>query len=104
MSVKEDLVAARALVATGWTQGASALTVNGTETSPRASNAVCWCSVGAIFGGMQHASPDDEAQRFHLAKKALLPGGDPLSQWNDAPGRTQAEVIALFDRAIEEAT
>jgi hypothetical protein len=31
-------------------------------------------------------------------------GGEPLSQWNDAPGRTHAEVMAAFDRAIEAAS
>jgi hypothetical protein len=27
-------------------------------------------------------------------------GKHPIADWNDAPGRTQAEVVALFDRAL----
>lgn len=36
-----------------------------------------------------------------FAKAADTPG--PITDWNDAPGRTHAEVLAAFDRAIEAA-
>ena len=33
-----------------------------------------------------------------------LNGGEPLGTWNDKPGRTHAEVLALLDRMKEEAS
>lgn len=65
----------------------------------------CYCAVGAI-----------SQAGFYLARTALnedaisavsvgagLPAKTywkPLSNWNDAPERTHAEVLAAFDRAI----
>lgn len=60
------------------------------------------CAYGAIMWVLQ--KPDEhprvlEADRFLY----LALGGDcnaTIDEWNDAPGRTQADVVALFDRAI----
>jgi hypothetical protein len=35
-----------------------------------------------------------------ILERALLQGWDDIAVYNDAPGRTQAEIVALFDRAI----
>lgn len=84
------------------------------------SEAVCFCSYGAInragYGG-----GDASAQRnaeITLAKHALARamGGKPfaeerieadwalatIAKFNDADGRTHAEVLSAFDKAIEE--
>lgn len=85
--------------------------------------AVCWCSYGAVnragYGGGEF-KPLMDARRIAeitMAKSALartMGGGskfeDDIGDWrlcaiskfNDAEGRTHAEVLAAFDKAIEE--
>jgi hypothetical protein len=68
-----------------------------------------WCPVGGTDeeGGVcaliaiseQYPGPIDEYQHtIDLFRKAI--GGQCIPAWNDALGRTQAEVEAAFDRAI----
>lgn len=93
-TAKEGLMAARALIARGWTQHAAARTANGETLSPEqcaSETAVCWCTFGALraVGSMEA----DKALRTII--------GGPLTEWNDDPDRTQAQVLAAFDKAIE---
>jgi hypothetical protein len=88
------LTAARALVERGWTQGEYARHKNGRPIGPAEPNAVCWCATGAIMATGKSLAADLAV--YHLGD-AL---GDSVLRWNDTPGRTQAEVLALFDRAI----
>lgn len=90
-TTREILVKARALVERGWVQGRFSRMKRGKE---------CFCAVGAICRAA------GEAQACHRlgALKAVedeIPQELLLSQWNDAPGRTQAEVLAAFDKAIQ---
>lgn len=88
----EKLKAARALIEKGWTQKWFARDAAGDVCNSSSPNAVCWCVIGAC-----HATgiPDDTiAYMARTQKIAYLP------RWNDAPDRTQAEVLALFDKAI----
>lgn len=78
-------------IAKGWCQGADALSAAG-RISPLSAKAVKWSASGAIEG------PDPFAARDVLMGIT----GCSLRAWNDTPGRTQAEVLALFDRAIAE--
>jgi hypothetical protein len=61
------------------------------------------CAVGALLGTVTISDP-----MFFAATETLdrcLPRvwrGRPIPDFNDAPGRTQAEVVALFDRAIAQ--
>ena len=96
--VTELLTEARARIARGWTQGASARDVTGSVTRAWAEEAVCWCAMGAV------ACRDDDwttAEPAWAALRAAVGGETWVSEWNDAPGRTQADVLALYDRAIE---
>jgi hypothetical protein len=55
---------------------------------------ICWCAVGAIY---HVAKTPDEALTVRGALGALLDQSVP--EWNDAPGRTQAEVVAKLREA-----
>lgn len=104
MSVVENLRKVRAKLEQGWTQGWFARDVNGDITWPRAENATCWCVYGAcsvVTDAFAHENNVRDA-----IERALLgmTGSRLVDCWNDAPGRTQAEVLALVDRAIELAS
>ena len=95
MSVAATLAEARKLIAQGWTQGKYKRVVDGVE---------CWC----ISGAMGQSAPDYKPRDLAFAAlfRALraddfyLSSSTNLIEWNDAPGRTQEEVLALIDRAI----
>ena len=91
----DKLRAARALIAApgGWTQGASARDSNGRAIVSHSPSAVCFCSGGALFRVNGHYLENREALRRAM-------NCDNLVDWNDVLGRTQAEVVAAFDRAI----
>jgi hypothetical protein len=98
--VAEKLRAARALIERGWTQGAPARTKGGVPVWGGESSAVCWCVVSA----MCRATPDGQTALLSVPLRktiGLSDNGGGLTEWNDAPERTQAEVLAAFDRAIE---
>lgn len=88
---------ARPLIAAGWTQYAFAKDDVGATVNSSSPNAVCWCSLGAINASIEMTGEYDAAKNV-LSRVA----GENIGVWNDAPGRTQAEVLALFDRAIAE--
>jgi hypothetical protein len=54
-------------------------------------NAVCWCLVGAL----RAVSGDPDAYEEAYEAVAQYLNKSPAG-WNDAPGRTQAEVIAVL--------
>jgi len=95
MNVAQVLTEARKLIAQGWTQGEYKRVVNGVE---------CWCISGAI----RQAAPynNSTGSEFVALLRALrdddfyLSSSSNLTEWNDAPCRTQEEVLALIDRAI----
>jgi hypothetical protein len=119
-SVAEILDAAADLIEPegAWTQGAFSRNVDGSadygeddETDPIvAANPVCWCALGAIA---QVADCDplafktfSESYSMITAKaKAILRETLGLSaeMWNDAPERTQAEVVAKLREAAAKA-
>lgn len=105
MTTAEILKAAREKVAAGWTQGENARDEDGNPVGAGA--AACWCAYGAIDA----ATPREGlgyAEFYRVRSDAMLilrdaiglPGTNRIADWNDAPGRTQAEVLAAFDRAI----
>jgi hypothetical protein len=97
-SVKDNLIAARALIDTPekWGKG---------EYEPRPG---CYCMAGAIFAAkgfnpwQEMGSPEAKA-----IEAALDEVSDGLSPWrsyvdyNDNFETTHADIMALFDRAIE---
>lgn len=80
-----------------WTQGALYRDAAG-EPIPNFGDreAVCYCAEGAIAAVVG---------RYSLSHPAYAPlgGTGELSSWNDAPGRTQKEVVAALRQAAEKA-
>ena len=102
MSTVDLLKAARARIERpeAWTQVESARDASGHPVGSTRADAVCWCILGALsYAGAAGALGDDGPPLREL--RATL-GGDlvSISEWNDAPDRTHAEVIDLFDRTI----
>lgn len=103
-SVVDVLTKARGLVEKGWTTGHYARDSFGAECDY--SFASCWCAEGALFAsctGLTFAEPGTEDDALGRAFNRMFDviGSKHIPTWNDAPGRTQAEVLAAFDRAIE---
>ena len=127
MSTMVDLLSrTRSLVARGWTQKADARDEDGKAMRVYYEGATCWCLSGAIIA----ASPDRTLEK-HQARYLLWRAGrvlgypmdrdlafkreanpkldfdeDRLYRWvledfNDQEGRTQDEVLALLDKALE---
>ena len=100
MSVRGVLIQARAFIARGWCQKQSIKFEKGV---------VCYCTTQAItmaVTGWDLPGRDDirirDAAYVHLRRTI---GGDKwadvgLVRWNDAPERTQQEILAKFDEAI----
>jgi hypothetical protein len=91
-TVLEVLTKARELIAKGWAQGAYAVDDEGTVV--RLADATAFCPAGAILCQANFATRDDA---FDMLKHVV---GTNIVGWNDARDRTQAEVLAAFDRAI----
>jgi hypothetical protein len=98
MTPVDVLKAARAKIEQGWTQGAFALDRERGVVPVNSPAAVCWCSLGAI----KFADHDLYSDSYFAAEKILgrASGNANIIPWNDAPGRTQAEVLEVFDHAI----
>lgn len=92
------LRAARELVARGWNQGSYAVDAEGRRTAWGGDDAVAWCAVGATHRSAGRSGPILPAITA-LRAAVGLPPDVTLPEWNDAPERTQAEVLAALDRA-----
>jgi hypothetical protein len=93
----EVLRRARGYVEQGWTQGALARDAHGAIALTGGRNATCWCCHGALDRAERHS---DEVRMAAATALRSAIGTPNVSRWNDAPGRTQAEALAAFDRAI----
>ena len=100
------LTDARDLVARGWCQTDDARDARGATVPPGSPDACCWSLLGAIVassGGPERLR-SDRRTLADVAKASLAvglaTGEESLRDWNDAPGRTSAEVIAAFDEAL----
>jgi len=102
LSVAEVLERAADLIEPegAWTQGAFARNAQGKDTGLSESRgpATCWC----VLGATDHVSGEDDpvVQADHLLAQVI--GGaahNGLGEWNDAPGRTQSEVVAKLREA-----
>jgi hypothetical protein len=102
-SVAEILDAAADLIEPegAWTQKANARDAGGEKVSALGSAATCFCMAGALI----RASGGEYPKTF---VEAVLPEpSSPYHDWlvafNDAPGRTQAEVVAKLREAAAAA-
>lgn len=85
MKAKEHLIAARKIIETPekWWRG---------QRKPKPGQR---CIYGAI-----HAVEDCVARPAVYRRLQKVVGVERLNEWNDAPGRKHAEVLAAFDKAI----
>ncbi|WP_420478274.1 DUF6197 family protein [Brevundimonas sp. FT23028] len=112
-TVSEILTKAADLLETpgAWTQGAEYRNEAGEDISdfdddaddlPADLTPVCWCAAGAIWC-QPISTPEKVAACEALA--AAIGSGDryEVPKWNDAPERTQAEVVAALRTAASQA-
>lgn len=90
-----------------WTKNANARTgKGGRETPPTASDARCWCVIGAIrrVSGFPLGSAA-LANTLGAVKTSLPHPWDqrPVHAWNDSSRRRQAEVVAALRKAAARA-
>ncbi len=92
LAVRDVLIRARARIEDPqhWTQGWQARDKFGSPVPTRSRRAVRWCPIGAV-----------NVESGVDAGRCIEDGPARLASFNDKPGRTHAEVLALFDRAIE---
>ena len=99
----ENLKAARALIDTPekWTKGAYGRTADHSPTSYRDPRAVCHCMLGAL----RSIGPADWLRQEELVEDVMTGYGhhSHIPTFNDAPTTTHADVLAVFDMAIERA-
>jgi hypothetical protein len=83
-----------------WCQGVSARTGGGGPCTPTSPHARAWCMLGLI----EHFVGDDGTRErvTDLLMRAISPDcWIPLHIYNDVPGRTVTEMIALLDTAAK---
>lgn len=111
MTTAELLRAARALIAVPerWTQRATARDRAGAWCGAGDPRAARWCPDGALRNRVYRGKKSwplglrrDRARAYVAALRALEAaiGVPVLQHWNDAPGRTHAQVVAAFSMAI----
>jgi hypothetical protein len=93
-AVREALLRILALIEVGWIKGRS--------KKMRAGRA-CYCISGAYQEALKDA-PDFQTDRVWKAIREATPfHADPIS-YNDAKGRTKADIVRLLKFAIEKAS
>jgi hypothetical protein len=99
-STLEILKASRALITPegAWTQYSSARNIRRIPVDFYSEKAVCFCASGAIRRSL-NMTKYGERLPSSLDFFIEMVGGS-ISLFNDAPGRTQAEVLVKFDEAI----
>lgn len=81
----QALLDGRAKIAKGWCQGSFSI------DRPECFGGAAYCSLGAV-GRFNKVA-------LYLCS-SLPPDSNGLVSYNDAPGRTQDDILALYDRAI----
>jgi hypothetical protein len=103
---------ARRLVAGRWCQGAHARNEAGVEVPSWSEEARCWSLLGALLASWHRQDSQDDGDLVahlvdaHALGEATEVLGDvvgtaALDRWNDDPARTEADVIAALDGALE---
>ena len=96
------------LVRSGWSQHADARSAEGVPVQPWQKSAVAWSLLGALVATLEQRSDHGrDLPLDHLAaalnELAKLIDDDSLTDWNDEPLRTQAEVINTLGAAATSA-
>ena len=96
----DALHAVAAQIARGWSQGADARDADGRAVPLSSDAARAWSPLGAFALLATDGIPTVHVRRA-LVAFADVTGADSLQDWNDAPGRTRAEVLSALGKAIE---
>lgn len=103
----KDLRAARVLIASGWSQLCFARDADGISCPIEHPDAKAFCAVGAVRRAinLRTAVADDNAGRIERVVGFMEMSIAPLSLvgFNDMAGRTQAEMLEVFDHGIARA-
>lgn len=91
---------ARTKISDGWCQSAYARNRLGHSVAERGGSATAFCAVGALWA---ISSNIDEVDAACLLLNSVIGEHNSLSAWNDALSRTQADVLAAYDKAIAKA-
>lgn len=101
MAVKENLIAARALIDTPekWGKGSKSFPLD------TGYDGKCLCAHGALFQALS-GNWGRSADVVTTALWRVLPNGDwrTTPDFNDHPDTTHADIMSLFDRAIAAAS
>jgi hypothetical protein len=98
MTTHRVLLDAADLVARGWCQGHDAETASGAVVDALHTDAVRWC----LYASVRMAVRGNEGA-YDQAARVLRADRGPLWNWNDAPERTQADVVAALREAATRA-
>lgn len=99
-------VKARALVAQGWAQGWFVTAKDKSKqrpllmevrANPKLAGQCNFDMIGAIVASMDPGKHFESV--YYGPMEHVIPAHN-ISVWNDTPGRTQDEVVAMFDKAI----
>lgn len=95
----------RSLIESSWTQQAEARAADGSPIDPWESSAVAWSLLGALVTVYdRRVRADGQAAAVGAlaracARLAEVVDSDLLSAWNDVPGRTREDVLAVLEQA-----
>jgi hypothetical protein len=100
MNKLDILKAARNLITDpkNWTKGTSARNKYGRKVTPWCSEAVCWCSMGAIAKAANFPIENKEYSAAHEYLRVVM--NSDVARFNDE--RTHRDVLNAFDTAINE--
>jgi hypothetical protein len=103
MSLRDNLIAARALIADpkNWGQGDYAMTREGVSVSPISKDAACFCSYGAVAHAAGQEFPEAERTALRSAARRLYGNAKGPITVNDNLGHEAT--LAMFDDAISHA-
>lgn len=82
-----------------WTTGVFARDAAGHQVGLRDDRATCFCLAGAIEKAAQNGTFAFREAFDIMDAMARRAGFRHVAAWNDAPGRTQAEVVATLRQA-----
>ena len=104
----ERLTQSRAVIASGWTQGAFALNKHGNIVSSAAKSACKFCAIGGLrrttrLRGWGRRDAVLYLYSLGVLRKCLPKPYTSVESFNDNPNTTQADVLSLYTRAIEYA-
>lgn len=101
-TVRDNLIAARALIDTPekWGKGNDSFP----PTRHSGSKTDCLCAHGAVHVAMNGDWGRDAWKITDALMTALPDEWSNTPDFNDAPSTTHADILALFDRAIEAAS